>query len=369
MILVIVLYVGIVWLLFWRFKVIRFGFASGTLATLVGAFILALFVALFNYLTPSGTFVVSSRVVEVTPDVAGEVVAIPVRPNVLVEKGAVLFQIDGAPFRNKIVQLEAALEQARQQAEQLRANYAQASANVEAMNAQVDYTRKRLADVLALTERGASSEFKQQDAQIQHDTAVFQLQAAEAAQASARIAAESEIAGVSTSVAQIQAQLDDARWSLEQTTVRAPADGYVGTMALSIGNRVVTARSAMAFIVAGEAQLIGTFRQNGFRTIRVGAPVRLVFLNDPGHVHESVISDIPRGIGQGQVATSGILARTGSVGGTGTYPALIALPNSIERGRLHVGMSGTATVFAPNAGVIGTLMSILVWIDSYLTYL
>jgi hypothetical protein len=33
---------------------------------------------------------------------------------------------------------------------------------------------------------------------------------------------------------------------------------------------------------------------------------------------------------------------------------------------MRLGMSGTATVFAPKAGVIGFLMSILVWISSYM---
>ena len=32
-------------------------------------------------------------------------------------------------------------------------------------------------------------------------------------------------------------------------------------------------------------------------------------------------------------------------------------------------MPGTATVFADNAGVIGTLMAILVWVSSYTAYL
>jgi multidrug resistance efflux pump len=37
---------------------------------------------------------VAGRVVEVTPNVTGQIVAIPVKPNVPVKKGDVLFQID-----------------------------------------------------------------------------------------------------------------------------------------------------------------------------------------------------------------------------------------------------------------------------------
>jgi multidrug resistance efflux pump len=42
---------------------------------LIGAFILAVFVALFNYLTP-GSFVVGSRVTEVASNVSGQVIEI-----------------------------------------------------------------------------------------------------------------------------------------------------------------------------------------------------------------------------------------------------------------------------------------------------
>jgi multidrug resistance efflux pump len=59
-------------------------------------FYLVTFLALFNYLTPSGRVTVTGRVVEVTPNVTGQIVAIPVKPNVPVKANDVLFQIDPA---------------------------------------------------------------------------------------------------------------------------------------------------------------------------------------------------------------------------------------------------------------------------------
>jgi hypothetical protein len=43
--------------------------------------LLAVFVALLNYLTPLGAFVVTSQVIEVTPNVSGQEIAIPVMLN------------------------------------------------------------------------------------------------------------------------------------------------------------------------------------------------------------------------------------------------------------------------------------------------
>lgn len=125
----------------------------------------------------------------------------------------------------------------------------------------------------------------------------------------------------------------------------------------------------MSFIVTDEITIVGMFSPNGFKTIKPGARVKLVFDNDPGRIHDATITGIPLGVGQGEIAVSGTLAKVGSIGGAKAYPAIISIPKDIDRSQLKLGMPGTATVFAENAGVIGLLMSILVWISSYTAYL
>ncbi|UPJ48169.1 HlyD family secretion protein [Bradyrhizobium sp. 200] len=369
MLIILTLYLVLVWLIFSKLKLVKWGWASGTVAALIGAFILAVFMAMFNYLTPSGSFVVISRVVEVAPNVSGQVTEIPVQTNVLVKTGNVLFKIDPAPFQYKVDQLEASLAGARQQALQLKANYEQASANVEGLTKQLAYHDKRLADYLRMAGEGAQSEFRLQDTQVQQETVQFQLQAAKAAQLNAKLAMDSEIGGVNTTVAQIQAQLDQAKWELEQTTIRAPGDGYVTVMALSAGDRATQHKAVLSFIIADQITIVGMFSPNGFGTIKPGAKVKLVFDNDPGRIHEATITGIPQGVGQGEIAVSGTLAKVGSIGGVKAYPAVISVPKDIDRSHLRLGMPGTATVFAENAGVIGLIMSILVWVSSYAAYL
>ena len=363
------IYLVLLWLLFSRFRLIRLTWLSGSVAALLGVFILSVFLGLLNYLTPSGGLVVGSRVVEVTPNVSGQVIAIPVKPNAPVKAGAVLFEIDPAPFRYKVSQLEAALVSAQQQAEVLKANYDQAIANVTGLEKQVAFHQKRLDDIAKLTGTGVATAFREQDTREQYDIAVFQLQAAKAAQQSARASLDSAIGGVNTSVLQTRAQLDDATWELEQTTVRAPSDGYVSTMALAVGARALQARAAMSFIVASELTIVGTFSQNGFRTIKPGAQVGLVFDNDPGRIHHAKITSIPEGIGEGQIAVSGTLARVTALRGTSDYPAEISIPERADRAMLRLGTSGTATVFAENAGAIGLIARILLWLRSYTAYL
>jgi multidrug resistance efflux pump len=125
----------------------------------------------------------------------------------------------------------------------------------------------------------------------------------------------------------------------------------------------------MSFIVEKEIALVGIFSQNGFQTIKQGTPVDIVFDNAPGRIYHAAISAIPRGIGQGQVAVSGTLARTNTFGGATVFPAEISIPDEMNRDQLRLGMSGSATAFSEKAGVIGLLASILVWISSYTAYL
>ncbi len=369
MIIILCLYVVALWIVFSKFKLVRWGWLSGTISILIGAFILATFMALFNYLTPSGKVTVTGRMVEVTPNVSGQIVAIPVKPNVPVKAGATLFQIDPAPYKFKVTQLQASLAAARQQAQILKSNYEQATANVAGLDAQMKYNARRLDDIQKLYAGGSSTEFKEQDTQVQFETVTAQLNAAKATQQSARLALDSEINGVNTSVAQIQSQLENAEWELSQTTIRAPADGYVTVVALTVGDRALQARSAMSFIVENEITIVGMFSQNGFQAIRLGAPVDIVFDNAPGRIYHARITGIPKGVGQGQIAVSGTLARTTALGGASVFPAEIAVPDEMNRESLRLGMSGSATAFAENAGVIGLLASILVWVSSYTAYL
>jgi multidrug resistance efflux pump len=369
MVIILCLYVVALWLLFSKFKLVRWGWLSGTVSIVVGALILATFLALFNYLTPSGRVTVTGRVVEVTPNVTGQIIAIPVKPNVPVKANDVLFQIDPAPFQYKVSQLQASLAAAKQQTEILKSNYEQATANVAGLTAQQAYNKKRLADIQTLVSDDANTQFQAQDRQVQYETVTAQLEVAKASQQSAKLALDSEIGGVNTTVAQIAAQLDNANWELSQTTVRAPADGYVTVVALSVGDRALQARSAMSFIVENEIALVGIFSQNGFQTIKQGTPVDIVFDNAPGRIYHATITAIPRGIGQGQIAVSGTLARTNTFGGATVFPAEISIPDKMNRDSLRLGMSGSATAFSDKAGVIGLLASILVWISSYTAYL
>jgi multidrug resistance efflux pump len=114
----------------------------------------------------------------------------------------------------------------------------------------------------------------------------------------------------------------------------------VTLVTLTVGDRALQARSVMSFVVENEIAIIGMFSQNGFQTIKVGAPVDIVFDNAPGRIYHAKITAIPRGIGQGQIAVSGTLARTTAVGGTTAFPRKSPFPTKSARIRYGSGCPG-----------------------------
>ena len=117
---------------------------------------------------------------------------------------------------------------------------------------------------------------------------------------------------------------------MSQTAVRAPADGFVTVVALTVGDQALQARSAMSFIVGKEIKLVGMFSQNAFETVKEGVAVDIVFDNSPGRIYHAKVTAIPKGIA-GHVRQRNRIFREG--------------------------------------GVIGLPASILVWIRSYTAYL
>ena len=140
-------------------------------------------------------------------------------------------------------------------------------------------------------------------------------------------------------------------------------------MTLAVGARAVPLQAALSFILADDISIVGVFDQNGFKNIKHGAAVKLVFANRPGELYYSAIEDVYQGVGQGQVAVSGTLARAETVGTSTSYPVSIDLPKNIDPDMLRLGMVGTATVISEHAGPIGLLATILLWVKAYTAYL
>ncbi len=102
---------------------------------------LFLLVALFipmQWGAPAGPLNVYQSVVEIVPNISGEVIEVPVKGLEPLKKGAVLFRIDPVPFQTAVDDLQARLAEAIQDVERLEASAEAAQATVEKTEADIE---------------------------------------------------------------------------------------------------------------------------------------------------------------------------------------------------------------------------------------
>ena len=118
-------YAFIVWLVFFRYRWLRFSIAWGFFSTFFALHLLIIFLIGLRFVTPLAT---EARVIQHTIQLIPRlpeptlVTAVLVEQNVPVKKGQPLFQFDRRPYENKVRQLEAQLAQAKQDVLVLKAD-------------------------------------------------------------------------------------------------------------------------------------------------------------------------------------------------------------------------------------------------------
>jgi multidrug resistance efflux pump len=119
-----------------------------------------LLVALFipmQWGAPSGGVVQVNYVVEVVPNVSGEVVNVPVDPLKVLQPGDVLFEIDRTTFEAEVQRLESALAEAKTNVKRLEATAAATSAAVKRTEEQVDVLKSEQSSAAAQVEAAVAA--------------------------------------------------------------------------------------------------------------------------------------------------------------------------------------------------------------------
>ena len=151
-ILLLAIYAFFVWLIFFKFKWLKWTMTAAVVVITIPIVSLAGLMLVLNVVAPSALDVqVVKYVVQVIPRVTGRVVEVPVAPNRLVRRGDLLFRIDPRPFQYEVDRLRALLASTiadvGAQGEELRAAEAQieVSANrAQSLMSSIDATRARL---------------------------------------------------------------------------------------------------------------------------------------------------------------------------------------------------------------------------------
>ncbi|CAN7716807.1 HlyD family secretion protein [Rhizobium sp. LjRoot98] len=301
------------------FKIFRIPVNQWSVSTAVlgGIFLIGSLILLMSYNHPySGDGRIYFTSAPVIPAVGGLVVEVPVQANTPLKKGDILFRIDPRPYQYAVDQKKAALAEAKQAVLQLKASLDAATAIVEGARSTRDRSKQSYERYLDIYEKSkargggtAVSELDVENRRGLYMTEVAAVATAEAQASQARLAYESEINGVNPAVARLQAELLNAEFDLDQTTVRAPGDGYVTQVFLRPGMMAnpLPLRPVMVFIDSEDRMLAAAFVQNSLQRVIVGDEAEVSFKAVPGKIFKAKVGAIIDVMAQGQLQPTGAL--------------------------------------------------------------
>ncbi len=367
-------YAALIWLVFAKLRLLRLTLPIAVVLAAVGPLFAFYIILSMNNFHPSSTDArVFQRVVQITPHITvpGRVQNVVVQPNTPLKKGDVLFTIDPRPFQFDVNRLEAAVAAANQLVPQLKAAVEQASASVERAEAQLHLAEADFDRQKVLFTKGDVAQAALDKYQRNFEASQQAVTEAKAVETKARLAYASNIGDENTTVVQARQQLDQAKYNLDEATVRAPCDGYVTNLQLLAGTVVNAAASVMPFVCnrdeSNSGVVVANFMQGPYLAIKPGAYAEVVFPMYPGRVFP------------GKVLTTIDLAAEGQLTATGLFPGIDAPHNArfavrikldgADELRLPAGTQGSAAVYSGRVQIAGVIRMAVIRANSWLNYL
>jgi multidrug resistance efflux pump len=372
--LIIGVYVLIIWLVFAKLRLIRLSFPLALFLAAVGPIFILIVLIQMNFYHPGSSDARElRRLVQITPHITtpGRVTEINVRPQVRMKAGDVLFRIDPAPFEFEVKRLEAALAAAEQSVLQLKASLDQATAARARAEAQLKLAQENYDRQAELFEKKVGTQVALEQATRNLESARQTVREEEAAEQRARLAYESNIGNVNTSVAQAQQQLASAKYNLSETNVVAPCDGVAANFGLAVGDVVSASQSVMPFICDLEKENAGkvilTFDQGSFPAVHKGAYAEVIFPMYPGRVFTGRVFNTLDVSNSGYFTPSGVVPALPT--DTPRFLAVVKLDDNTVRlpagargaGAVYTGKSVIAATFRMGTLRIETILNFMNW--------
>jgi multidrug resistance efflux pump len=321
-ILLLLIYSFFVWLIFIKYKWLPWNITSQVIVVTIPIIALAIMILLLNIGAPSSADVrVINFSVQVVPRVTGRVIEVPAEPNRPLKKGDVLFKVDPVPFQLKVKAAQANIEQLRAKLIGSRANQRtyeeqlkEITSKKGALTAKLTLAKLRVRQYGELSSSGAGPRFELEQAQAEVAGLTDDLAALTASESQARLKTgartkdgdQDEVARTKAEILAAEAQLADAQWELDQTTVYAPADGTVVNLQLRPGQ--VAAALPMAPVmtfVENEQWVVALFGQNEVRKVQPGQEAEIALRMYPGRIIKCKVDSVVWATAGGMVPVVG----------------------------------------------------------------
>lgn len=256
-------YLIFVWFVFFKAKLLKFSIVWGIVSFWVGAHLLLIFLVALRFFQP---YTIDAHVIRpmiqiipklTQPTILTEVLVTPNQP---VKKGDPLYRFDDTIYALARDAAQAQLVAAEQNVKILEQDVIAATEAVERATAQLHYALTQQARYKDLVPQGGAraDELDRWNEQVEEDQAA--VKQADAGLAKAVLATESTVDGVNTGVAQAQAQLEEAQYFLDNTTIYAPEDGMIVSQQARPGLVVGDVRlgAIAAFVTEDKPYILGS---------------------------------------------------------------------------------------------------------------
>ena len=394
------IYAFFVWLIFFKFKWLPWNTVSQVIVVIIPIVALTVLILLLNVFAPTSSDVrVLKYVVNVVPQVRGRVLEVPAEGNRPMKKGEVLFKLDPTPYQLAVNALEAQLANALggslELEEQLQGAIAQnaaarsgieaATSRVVQASAQVELARKRVEQNRELVAKGAGNRFDLEQAETNLRELEATADGARSAEAQARsaqaqaLAAERQIRqrmgakanGEWAQVAQVRAQLENAKWELSQTVAFAPSNGTPTNVQLRPGAFAVPLPAVPALTFIEDAfQVVAFFHQNELHQVAPGDEAEIFLRTLPGEIIKAKVDSIIWAQGQGTQAAGNVLPNTGLASPMGDrFPVKLTIDPKYRDHFLAAGAQGDAAIYTQHLGAIHILRKVLLRVSTTMNYL
>ncbi len=337
--------------------------------------LLIIYYVLMDRYTPyTGDAYIQAYVLQVAPQVDGQVVKVYVKNNEHVDKGDKLFSLDPRPYEYQAQQLRAKLVQTRQNIDELKSNIDAAEQVVKQSQADFAYATKRYNDLLPLVEKNyiAKLEFDQATEQVNSKKAA--LNQSKADYEKAKQALEYKIDGDYAIIKEVEANLALAEYNLSQTTFYAPTDGYISNLQLVVGSYIKVGDPVLTFVDDDQWWVVANFRENSVGQIRAGQEAEVSVALYPGKVFKAVVDSTDWGVSAGQGFPTGTLPVVEDpenwVKLAQRFPVRLRITNiDHNKYKLRIGGSVSVAVFTGESIILNPLARLWLRIGSVVDFL
>jgi multidrug resistance efflux pump len=368
------IYALVVWLIFFKFKLLKFDLKAKIATVVVGVLLCFGILIAVNFLHPQS---LDTRVYEHVVGIStrlpqpARVIEVSAKPNVPIKAGEVLFKVDPRPYEIAVALSAAALAQAEQNVPQLKAVYDASVANVDRLNEQNEYAKSEYARQKGLFEKDAATAKSFDEATRGLKSSDAGLREAKAQSEKARLAMEAKTPeGENVMVAQARAQLAQDQYNLEQTIVTAPADGFIVNLQLEPGFVVSPGSPVMTFVRNPEGIVVVTLPQEYLGNIEPENDAEVCLDMYPGETLPGKVTTVIWASGQGQMTPSGTLPSETQSQPAGRFAVRVQLTEeAMKTHHLPAGASGAAAIYTNHGKAFKIVRKVVLRWYTWLNYI